>query len=187
MYCIKTVNQTSLSYFKINDSKNKSLISEGKLDPESKVGIGYKTECTIEEFLGDCDNCNKDKFNSPYDLISKKYGKINVKSCKLKFHKHGQYYYWNFRIKKNSQIPDYYVCIAFNDENRSRIEHVWFINNFELLNNAGIHITNCEKSLSRFKQYEIDPNEINDIYINLDINNMSVFKNFKPYSYLENL
>lgn len=152
----------------------------GVLDPNSSAAIGVITEHVVYEVLGDCIKCNtKDNFNSDYDLISEEYGTINVKSsklCKRGKRKSGE---WYFEKKRNAAIPNYYVCIGF-DENRCKILKVWIIPGFSnVIGICGIHITNSIKSLNRVNQYEVMSILYNDRYINLNIYNLSEFKNVK--------
>lgn len=57
---------------------------------------------------------------------------------------------------------------------------MWIIPRFSnVIGICGIHITNSVKSLNRVNQYEVMPMLYNDIYVNLNIYNLSEFKNVK--------
>lgn len=152
----------------------------GILSPDSSSGIGVITEHVVYETLGDCEKYNiKDDFNADYDLKSEKYGTINVKSsklCRRGKRKSGE---WYFEKKRNAVIPDYYICIGF-DENRDKILKVWIIpRDVDVIGICGIHITNSIKSLNRAKQYEVNSIPYNEVYQNLDIMTLPEFKNIK--------
>ena len=122
------------------------------------------------EVLGDCIKSNiAIHFNAPHDLISEKYGIINVKSSKLLDSNS-----WSFGKKKNSYIPDYYVCLGFN-YNKTKILHVWFIpGNSIVVSPTGINI----KNLDKFKEYEVSNRPYNKSYRNLDIYSLPEFENY---------
>lgn len=150
----------------------------GILNPSSAIGTGVITEHVVYEVLNDCIKCNTmHNFNSEYDLISEKYGTINVKSAKLCKRKTGNGYRWKFRIKSCEKTPNYYICIGFND-NKSKILKVWIIDsNSGLIDKSGIGITNSENGLKRACEYEVNSLSYDDVYQNLDITILSEFRN----------
>jgi len=144
----------------------------GVLNPNSQVGMGVITEHITAEVLGNCTKCNiKGNFNAPYDLISEKYGTINVKSSKLYVNNK-----WGFRKRENSSVPDYYICIGF-DWNKHNILHVWFIpSELQLFNKNGLYINTT--ALNLYNVYEVPPEPYNNIYKNLDIYSLPEFRNY---------
>jgi len=147
----------------------------GVTDPNSYIAIGIITEHVVYEVLGDCIKCNtKDNFNAPYDLISEKYGIINVKSAAL-IHRERNRISWNFEKKLAAKIPNVYICIGF-DETKTEIQHVWIIpGNSKLVANRGITISLSR--LERASEYEVDPTPYNTVYQNLDIYTLPEFRN----------
>ena len=148
----------------------------GRLNPNSTTGIGVITEHVVYTVLNDCVKCNtEDNFCAQYDLISKKYGNINVKSSKIKKVNNENSFYWQF--SKTSKIPDYYICIGFN-KTKTEILKVWIINSKILINTKNrIYISNSEKGLNKFKQFEVDLEPYNNVYQNLDITTLPEFTN----------
>lgn len=154
----------------------------GTLDPNSNTGMGVLTEYVVYVMLGDCTKCNtKDSFHSDYDLISERYGTINVKSSKLCEQSENSYG-WNFQIKSDSKNSNYYICIGF-DKYKIQILHVWIIqNNSNLINSVGIKITNSKNGLKRAQQCEVDPTPYNEVYQNLDVTTLPEFRNINNNS-----
>lgn len=148
----------------------------GILNPESKVGMGVITEHVVYEVLKDCEKCNiSGAFNSNSDLISDKYGNINVKSSKL--YEKGKYTSWQFNKHIVEFIPNYYICLGFN-ENKTSITKVWIIpGNENIIAKTGIYISKCDKGLMRFLKYEVDPTPYNEVYQNLNIYSLLEFCN----------
>ena len=158
---------------------HKRYYYHGTVDLNSYIAIGIITEHVVYTVLNDCVKCNTvDNFCSPYDLISKKYGIINVKSSALRYQKRNRVN-WDFSKKDNAMIPDYYICIGF-DKTKCEIQHVWIIpGNSELVSKSGIHIS--LKKLERASEYEVDPKPYNEVYQNLDIYTLPEFRNLpKP-------
>lgn len=158
------------TYYKYN-SLHLHSHSHGMLSPDSTVGMGVITEHIVSEVLNDCKKCNiKTNFHAKYDLISEKYGTVNVKSFKLAKDNR-----WKFKKCKSQMIPDHYICIGF-DSDKSKIEHVWIIpNNSKLITNTGITI--AKNNLARAVMYEVDSTIYNKMYQNLNIYLLPEFKN----------
>lgn len=150
----------------------------GVLDPCSSAGIAVITEYVVSTVLGDCENLNKENFCAPYDLNSKKYGTINVKSAiPYTITKNGIGYY-KFGKKINSFIPEYYFCIGF-DREKTKIDHVWIIpGNCDLVKKRCIGISNSKKGLEKVSCYETAQYHYNNVYTNLDIVKLDEFKNY---------
>lgn len=146
----------------------------GTLDPNSYVGIGLITEVIVANVLK-CKKCNiGDNFNSEYDLISEKYGNIDVKSSTLKKY-NGHNECWSFTKSSEFETPDYFICVGF-DKNRTEIQHVWFIpGNSEMIVKWNINIS--ISNLKRVKLYEVDSTPYNKEYQNLDIYSLPEFRN----------
>lgn len=143
----------------------------GQTIPNSNLGIGIITEHIVYNVLEDCIKCNTvDHMFSRYDLISEKYGTINVKSSKL--HKDDR---WVFQKSKRPTDPDYYVCIGF-DENRTEILYVWVIpGDSQIVTKNGIYLR--PNSVSRAIKYQVDSTPYNKVYQNLDITTLPEFRN----------
>ncbi len=150
----------------------------GILDPNCTSGVAVITEFITSEVLKDTILCNTaGNFTAPYDLVSNKYGNINVKSASGKLHTKYNNYSWRFRRGQNEKSPDYYFCIGF-DEYRMNIIKVWIIpSNASIVCKSGIGIYADLSSLKRTQQYEVDPTPYNEIYQNLDIYTLPEFCN----------
>lgn len=92
-------------------------------------------------------NCNKG-----YDFICGKNFKIDVKSscAKIKHHKSQT---WRFNIGKNT-IADYFLCLAFDNRENLEPKHVWLIPGNLINDKHDIRISNTQKSIKRYEQYE---------------------------------
>ena len=150
---------------------------KGTLNPQCTSGIAVITEHIVSEVLKDCIKCNtKNNFCASHDLISKKYGTINVKAASLRHTKYTNTF-WSFNKKNNTIISDNYVCIGFN-EDRSNIEHVWIIPGLSnIVISSGITIANSHKGLFRIAKYEVNAEPYNEIYKKLNISTLSEFCN----------
>lgn len=172
----------SLSWYSRNDLKicyccYQALQSDsylGTLNPNSGRGIAVITEHVVFKVLNDCEKCNTFRtYNAKYDLISKSLGTINVKTSALHI-----YSSWRFGKRKEQTIPDYYICLGF-DEDRTEIIKVFQIPGKDsIVRYYGIFITNTQKGLGRVKQYEIDAVPYNNFYQNLDIYTLPEFSNY---------
>jgi len=148
---------------------------KGTLDPNCSTATGIITEHIVYLVLNDCIKCNTDdNFNAEYDLVSKQYGVINVKSAMLRRQTRNRIN-WGFMKKVVSSIPDHYICIGFN-EDKTEILHVWIISGTStLVTKRGIHI--ALRRLERASQYEVDATLYNEVYQNLDIYTLPEFCN----------
>lgn len=151
---------------------------KGILDINCAAAKGIVMEHVVYEVLKDCKKCNdRDHFNGQYDLISTKYGNIDVKSVKIQETKNTIYSRWKFNLGCHKNNLNYYICIGLN-KTRSKIIHVWLIpRNSTLITKTSISITNSTNGLSRALQYEVDATPYNKIYQNLDITTLSEFRN----------
>ena len=68
--------------------------------------------------------------NIGYDFICKKGYKIDVKCSCLRY-KEGNVH-WGFNIEKN-HVADYFLLLAFNSRSDLEPQHVWLINNSEIV------------------------------------------------------
>jgi len=154
----------------------KRYYMKGILQPNCDTAIGVITEYVVYNVLTDSINCNDlNNFHATYDLISNTYGNINVKSAKLCSDK--GVFYWRFGKRINQKIPNYYICLGFN-ENRTDILKVWIIpGTSNLVTKHGIKITNSIIGLKRALQYEVDAAPYNKVYQNLDIYSLPEFCN----------
>lgn len=151
---------------------------KGILSLNSTTGIGVITEHVAYIVLNDCIKCNTEEhFSAPYDLISEEYGTINVKCAVLTDHHKNKCHSmgWKFPKKINAMIPNYYICLGF-DENRIEILKVWTIpGNADIVAKSGITIS--QTNLQRASQYEVDSTPYNEVYKNLDIYSLPEFCN----------
>jgi hypothetical protein len=90
--------------------------------------------------------------NPGYDFICGNGYLIDVKSsCKLTQIRKSPA--WFFNIKRNT-IPDYFLCIAFDNIENLTPLYIWMIPGRDVNNNIGIRI--CESILSKWDKYSID-------------------------------
>ena len=66
---------------------------------------------------------------------------------------------WKFNIKHN-KIADYYLCIGFDDRTNLNPLKVWLIPGYLVNHLTCLGIANCEKSLSKWKQFEKPVNNV---------------------------
>jgi hypothetical protein len=90
--------------------------------------------------------------NPGYDFICMNNKRIDVKSgCRQKCT--GKSDRWYFTIKKN-KIPDYFLCLAFDNREDLTPEHIWLIPGKDINNYTGVSIT--ESRLERWDYYKIN-------------------------------
>lgn len=86
--------------------------------------------------------------NPGYDFICNRGLKIDVKSSTiLKDRKHA----WVFAIDRN-EIPDYFICIAFDNRKNFNILHWWIIPGHVLNDRYNVNIS--KSTLHKWSQYE---------------------------------
>lgn len=160
---------------------------KGELDPDSFVGFATITEYVVLEVLGDA---KKEKFCAPYDLISESLGKINVKYSIIHrgyvktVNKTYKKLFWDFSKPEASKVPDYYICLGF-DEYQTEIIRVWKIpGNSEVVTKRGILIRTISED--RFKKYAIDPAIYDKTFQDLDIKTKPEFCNSTKPKVCEN-
>lgn len=154
-----------------------AYIRNGVLDPWSTVGKGVISEHVVFKVLDDCVKCNTlNSFNMPYDLISKKYDIINVKTATLRSYSNTNKA-WMFEIRANQYTPDHYICLGF-DENYRNIIKVWIVpNSANIIKKGAIYISMSNYTSKRAKQYEVDPKLYNEVYQTFDILELPEFRN----------
>jgi len=144
----------------------------GTLNAQRSVGKGTIIEYVVMEALEDC---QKARFNYPYDLYSQKYGTINVKSSSR--HKPDVSSTWRFQKTPQSYIPDYYICVGLN-EDFTDIRRVWAIpGTAKIVRSHAIVITDSIRGLKRAKKYELDPEPYELAYKTIDITKLPEFSN----------
>jgi len=171
--------------WRINEKTRSRTINNqfrtGKLNIKSPTGQATITEHVVFTVLGDCVKLNtNEKFTSLYDLESKSLNNIDVKSSSLMTrYKPTSLTRWCFHLHINTENPDNFVCIGFNQD-RSEIVKVWVIpGNCDKTHSANINVTNTANGLSKFKEYEVDAAPYNTIYKNLNIYELPEFRNLK--------
>jgi hypothetical protein len=156
---------------KLQRSKTQHI--NGVLNPDIPLAFATITEHIVCMVLGNC--TKEENLNAPYDLVSDKYGAINVKSSKPYKNPNGTY--WFFAKNATAMIPSYYICLGFN-ETKSDIMHVWIIEgNSKSVKNRGIWIQNNKDEIYKYKQYEVDSIKYNKLYKTLDITTLPEFRN----------
>lgn len=89
-------------------------------------------------------SCN----NPGYDFTCKNGYKIDCKSSCLRGNKSNM---WVFSIK-NNKIPDFFLCLGFDNRHNLNPLHVWLIPSHILNNKSGTSIS--ISTLNKWKQYE---------------------------------
>lgn len=144
----------------------KADYKNGKLDKNSSMGKGFISQRVIANFLDlelkhDC-NCTKG-FNYGVDLYdNKEYKYVDSKSSKLLNSSCGNSY-WIFELNKK-RIPNAYIMLGW-DKNRKNILKGWAIDSSNNLVNGkmSVNITNSDKVLKKWSDYEIDDILLNNI------------------------
>jgi hypothetical protein len=67
---------------------------------------------------------------------------------------------WWFNIKKNT-VPDYFLCIGFDNRESLDPMHVWLVPREILNNRVGFGITNTQKGLRKWEKYEKPLDRVN--------------------------
>lgn len=113
------------------------------------LGIHIAERALSKEFP----NIQRMPYGTPgYDYICGKGYKIDVKSaCRRESYQAPMM--WSYYIRRNS-VPDYFLCLAF--DNRENLEplHVWLIPKSEISHLMGFSIFDSKKSLSKWGKYE---------------------------------
>ena len=94
--------------------------------------------------------------NPGYDFICGSGYKIDVKSgCRRQREKHNDM--WTFHPRRNI-IPDYFLCLAFDNREDLNPEHIWLIpaETINMHSNASISETRLEK----WDRYKLDMNKV---------------------------
>ena len=127
---------------------------KNNIDSSSYLGV-YVAEQVLSKIFK---NVEKMPYgNSGYDFICGKGCKIDVKSsCKHKFEKKSDG--WTFAIRYN-RIPDYFLCLTFDNRTTLNPEHIWLIPGNDVNNKGGISIS--ESTLYKWSKYEL--NKLDDI------------------------
>jgi len=140
-----------------NEYQNQYRYKKGLRHP-----MGKNKNCSMylgvhiaEKYLAQLfDNVEKMPINNPgFDFICSRDYKIDVKSAcrsKRRWNDH-----WQFRIKQNT-ITDYFLCLAFNNRETLEPEHLWLIPGEKVNHLSGLSITDSNKSLSKWSEYELD-------------------------------
>lgn len=90
--------------------------------------------------------------NPGFDFTCDKGYKIDVKaSC---FYTKKNNPCWMFHINKN-KIPDYFILIGFDNRKDLNPMKLWLVPKDILKDKVGLSITNTERSLKKWKQYEL--------------------------------
>jgi hypothetical protein len=90
--------------------------------------------------------------NPGYDFICGRGFKIDVKSACL-LHRRGNRHSWCFVIRRNI-IPDYFLCLGFDDRDNLEPQHVWLIPGKDVNHMSAVNITNSSRCLPKWSKYE---------------------------------
>jgi len=123
---------------------------------ESKDSAVYLGVHIAERALsGFFDNIIKMPYGNPgYDFICGKGFKIDVKSsCLNAPSKNRVSGKWVFAIKYND-VPDYFLCLAFDDRDNLNPLHVWLIEGNLINHTLTFTIGNTSRSLSKWSKHE---------------------------------
>lgn len=114
----------------------------------SPVYLGDIAERALPKFF---DHIERMPYGNPgYDFICGKDKTVDVKgACRGKAF-HG----WNFTINKN-QAAQFFLCIGFDDRDLLNILHVWLIPGNVINHLSGFYITDTEKTILKWRDYEI--------------------------------
>ncbi len=91
--------------------------------------------------------------NPGYDYICGRGFKIDVKSACLLHHGKGNSYRWTFHLNHNT-VPDYFLCLAFDDRDNLEPQHIWLIPGNDVNHKASVNITNSIRCLPEWLKYE---------------------------------
>lgn len=95
--------------------------------------------------------------NPGYDVICNHGKLIDIKCSCLHKNSRGNGWSWGFRINRNT-IPDYFLCLAFDNREDLNPLHVWLIPGSKINHLAGASI--CHSSLSKWDEYRIDVSKV---------------------------
>lgn len=131
----------------LDSAKKRLSMSKNK---ECPVYLGvYVAEKVLSKFF---DNIIIMPYGNPgYDYICDKGYKIDVKSSCL--HIHNREKYWLFCIDRNT-IADYFLCLAFDDRESLKPQHIWLIPGNIVNCRLRFGIYNTLSSLSKWLIYE---------------------------------
>ncbi len=96
--------------------------------------------------------------NKGYDLLCKQGFKIDVKSS-CRHHRGGTVDAWSFVINYN-QIADYFLCLAFDNRDSLKPEHLWLIPGKDVSHLHTVLISDRAISLSKWEDYEKPLDEV---------------------------
>jgi hypothetical protein len=125
-------------------------------DCASYLGV-YVAERALSRFF---DHIERMPINHPgYDFICGKGFKIDVKSsCCLPGNVNSSY--WFFTINRNT-VADYFLCLAFDNRESLNPMHVWLIPGKAVNDRRGICISNSQKGIKKYAQYEQPLDKVN--------------------------
>ena len=91
--------------------------------------------------------------NKGFDFICNKGFKVDSKAST----KHKKYNSWTFSIKQN-KIPDYFICLAFDNRNDINPLYAWLIPG-SIINEKTRHVIS-ESTMNKYNKYKLDINKI---------------------------
>jgi len=155
----------------------------GNLNPKSCVGFAVIIEYIVSTTLNDTLWYNGDisKFNYKYDMYNSKYGQIDVKCSYI--NDLIKYPRWSFCIRykyknQTNKLPDNFILVCLNND-KSCIEHIFIIpsDTIFIQNKNNISIRNTQKSLEKYRKFEINSQHFNKILKELNLTDIYHFRN----------
>ena len=154
------------SSMKINQYMCKACHNENEKQRVYKKGLrrpmGENKECPMylgvhisEKYLAQIfENVEKMPNGHPgFDFICSRDYKIDVKSsCRRKTNLND---FWAFNIRQN-RIADYFLCLAFNNRESLKPEHLWLIPAEKVNHLTSLSIRDSKKPLLKWSEYELD-------------------------------
>jgi hypothetical protein len=119
---------------------------------DSSVWLGvYIAESVLSKYFEDIKIM---PYSNPgFDFICRRGFKIDAKSSCL-LHRGGRKNpHWSFKISQN-KIPDYFICIGFDNRENLTPMRIWLIPGEAINNTLCINVTNSIRSLSKWEKYE---------------------------------
>lgn len=135
-------------------SKRNHLLGKTRPMAEAKECATYLGIYVAEKVLSQAfENVTRMPMGNPgYDFICEKGRKVDCKSSCLQYYgtRNGM---WRFNITHN-KIADYFLCIGFDDRTNLNPMHVWMIPNELVSQKSMLGITNSQRILKKWEEYE---------------------------------
>lgn len=152
-------------YYASRDPKKRREEYENRIHKKGKLLLSENKTCSMylgvhiaERILAMVfENVERMPSQNPgFDFICSKGKKIDVKSSCIRIRKNRPAQ-WAFTIKKNT-IPDFFLCIAFDDRENLNPLHMWLIPNYEINMYNGVSIS--ETTLSKWNEFKLSLDDV---------------------------